>query len=431
MPYANEHACRLVAPAGFQKGRFRRVTQRIKNKVVGMIFGRLKGESKTTLQSVRFPKGTWSAKDARAVCKELGGTFEAAVAKAENPLARFVRVMKALVGTDVAKAAVPFQNLALAEDNTTWDAAKARAQLRRWASSDSSGHKDTINWAKYRRGFVWYDAADKENLGAYKLPIAYVANGSLKAVPKGIMASMAVVLGARGGVDVGGDRRACYNHLKRYYPKMKREPPQFGGSVAKSWAGMDDGQVREAITEALRGRPEFAREGDSDVGPWAQHLFEDHAIVRGTGGKLYRVDISELMGELVIGDPIEVQQEFAIVKRDDEQHLVTGVVLQPDMPDAQDDVMTAAEIEKAAHAYMKQGAQVRVQHGDGTTAGYADVVESWTAPQDIKFGEEIVKAGAWLMTMHVPDDNVWAQVKAGDFTGFSPRGIGYREVTHA
>src|SRR5690606_2540662 len=77
------------------------------------------------------------------------------------------------------KAVVPFQDLPLASKDRSWDADAARARVAKWASSDGSGDKDKIDWGKYRKAFVWYDAENAENFGAYKLPIADVIDGKL------------------------------------------------------------------------------------------------------------------------------------------------------------------------------------------------------------------------------------------------------------
>lgn len=74
MPLPNEHACRLRDPGDFEEGSFRSVLRG----GVRIILGRLKGETTMTAQTMRFPKGSFTAEEARARCKDHGGTFEAA-----------------------------------------------------------------------------------------------------------------------------------------------------------------------------------------------------------------------------------------------------------------------------------------------------------------------------------------------------------------
>lgn len=134
--------------------------------------------------------------------------------------------MNPKAGVVAVKAVVPFQDLPLASEDRSWDADAARARVARWASSDGSGDKDKVDWSKYRKAFVWYDAENAENFGAYKLPIADVIDGRLIAVPRAIYAAAAAVQGARGGVNIpDSDIPGVKRHLERYYKKMGKEPP--------------------------------------------------------------------------------------------------------------------------------------------------------------------------------------------------------------
>lgn len=78
MPLPNEHSCRILDPAGFQKGSFRRIKESSAGKTLWMIIGHLKGKTKTTLQAYRYPKDGWSAAQARTHCKDHKGSFTAA-----------------------------------------------------------------------------------------------------------------------------------------------------------------------------------------------------------------------------------------------------------------------------------------------------------------------------------------------------------------
>ncbi len=82
-----------------------------------------------------------------------------------------------------------FQDLPLADRERSWDGDAAKARVRRWADAT-----DVPN-AKYRDAHVWYDGEKKENFTAYKLLIADVIGGELRAVPRGVMAAAAVMQG--------------------------------------------------------------------------------------------------------------------------------------------------------------------------------------------------------------------------------------------
>ncbi len=121
------------------------------------------------------------------------------------------------------KAVVPFQDLPLASEDRSWDADAARARVANWAGGPD---KANIDWAKYRKAFLWYNSDEPENFGSYKMPIADIIDGKLMAVPRAIFAAAAAVQGARGGVNISdSDIPAVKRHLERYYRKMDREPP--------------------------------------------------------------------------------------------------------------------------------------------------------------------------------------------------------------
>jgi HK97 family phage prohead protease len=115
------------------------------------------------------------------------------------------------------KSAVPFQDLSLASRDRAWDASAARSRVESWAGGEK------VNFARYRRAFLWYDRAKPDEIGSYKLPIADVIDGELTAIPRAIFAAAAAVQGARGGAELDGDEEAVKAHLNRYYEKMARE----------------------------------------------------------------------------------------------------------------------------------------------------------------------------------------------------------------
>lgn len=130
------------------------------------------------------------------------------------------------------------------------------------------------------------------------------------------------------------------------------------------------------------------------------------------------------------GNPTDTpsQEVATILAKADDEHLVFGVILEPDKPDVHRDQITAAEIAKAAHHYMIEGHDVRVQHGTESVVGQAHVVESFIAPVDFEMGGQTIKAGSWVMGAHVPDPALWARIKSGELTGFSPKGPAWRSI---
>ena len=112
-----------------------------------------------------------------------------------------------------------------------------------------------------------------------------------------------------------------------------------------------------------------------------------------------------------------------IVKADDDKQLVYGVVLEPDGVDAQNDTVSKAEIENAAHIYLKDSRTVGDSHKEKAKAS---VVESYIAPVDFKLGGQEVKEGTWVMVVRINDTDMWKKVRAGEYTGFSIGGFSKR-----
>ncbi|MEN1969015.1 XkdF-like putative serine protease domain-containing protein [Lentibacillus sp. N15] len=108
-----------------------------------------------------------------------------------------------------------------------------------------------------------------------------------------------------------------------------------------------------------------------------------------------------------------------IDKEDEEQQLVYGVVYEPDVEDSHGDVMTAAEIEKAAHGFVKDARNIDKQHD--FESGVGEVVESYIAPADFDIGEHSIAKGSWVLVTKASDE-VWEDIKKGEITGYSMAG---------
>ena len=117
------------------------------------------------------------------------------------------------------------------------------------------------------------------------------------------------------------------------------------------------------------------------------------------------------------------QTNGRILKVDDESHFVTGIVYEPMVADAHDNYMTEAEIEKAAHWFMKNGDKIDIQHSFEEADGLT-VVESSVTKADQEIDGEAVKKGTWLMTVEIANDEVWKAIKKGEITGLSMGGVG-------
>jgi hypothetical protein len=139
--------------------------------------------------------------------------------------------------------------------------------------------------------------------------------------------------------------------------------------------------------------------------------------------------IKEPMGkkEVVEEDNDEEEKSVAksifvpLIKANAEEQTVTGVVLQPEVVDAQGDIMSAEVIRKAAHSFLSK-------YNKATQLGFMhkvfgkykfDLYQSWIAPQDVVISGTTIKAGSWIMTVHVGDKKIWKLVKTAKIKGFS------------
>jgi len=122
--------------------------------------------------------------------------------------------------------------------------------------------------------------------------------------------------------------------------------------------------------------------------------------------------------ELVLPiDYFEIQKDA----KGKEKRLVTGIVLEPDMIDAQDDMIKAAVIEKAAHLFLSKynkETKLGLMHTTFGDIGL-ELCQSFIAPVDYSVGKKKVKKGSWVMTTHVTDDSRWDDIKNRRLTGYS------------
>jgi len=116
--------------------------------------------------------------------------------------------------------------------------------------------------------------------------------------------------------------------------------------------------------------------------------------------------------------------EFHFLKLDKKQHVVGGVVYEPDTVDTQGDYTVTPEIEKAMYLFMMKYSQdthrIKVMHRG--VAYFFPILECFQPEQDTRKGNQTIKAGSWWMTIKVTNDEVWTLVEEGALTGFSMGG---------
>lgn len=154
-------------------------------------------------------------------------------------------------------------------------------------------------------------------------------------------------------------------------------------------------------------------------------------------GELLRLFESEREQYLPSGRPLHLSaderrpfvHQVPVVRLDDAQRVAYGVVLQPDVPDAQGHVMSAAEIEVACHRYVERAQALDVHHDREASDDEVKWVECWIQREPVtwRYGERETEVlpGSWCMGVKFYSDELWQQVLDGAITGFSPKGWGY------
>ncbi|MGE0327859.1 MAG: XkdF-like putative serine protease domain-containing protein [Polyangiaceae bacterium] len=117
----------------------------------------------------------------------------------------------------------------------------------------------------------------------------------------------------------------------------------------------------------------------------------------------------------------------ALIKDADpaDERYVLGIVLEPEVVDAQGDIYSPEEIRVAAHRFMEEFGGLGLMHRMRVN-DQVKVLESYLAPEDFELGPSTVKKGTWMLAVRVLSDELWERVKGGELTGFSIGGSARR-----
>ena len=129
-----------------------------------------------------------------------------------------------------------------------------------------------------------------------------------------------------------------------------------------------------------------------------------------------RIERIELKSE---EEEIEKDIEIVPIEKGD-QHIVYGIVYEPDTKDAQGDQANAEEIKKAAYSFMEHVQTFKVMHKGSKVK--IKILENYIAPVDFMIGKRKVKKGSWVLVTRILDETVWKNIKAGKLTGYSMAG---------
>ncbi len=108
-----------------------------------------------------------------------------------------------------------------------------------------------------------------------------------------------------------------------------------------------------------------------------------------------------------------------------DERFVLGIVLEPEVVDAQGDIYSADEIRQAAHRFMEEFGGLGLMHRMRVN-DQVKVLECYLAPVDFEVAGVTVRKGTWMLGVHVISDELWGQVKDGTLTGFSIGGSARR-----
>lgn len=203
------------------------------------------------------------------------------------------------------------------------------------------------------------------------------------------------------------DAAGRYEQLEKIYKDNLSTLPEFRQTPTRTAA--DRGQLDAAL--------EWARAFPGSTG----------AVVKLATSPYMLVGKNPALAQVGKADPMSV----GIYKVAPEQRMVYGVILRPNVLDAQEDIMTPEDVVKAAHYYLENSRVLKLRHGkdpvqkDDPVEGA--VLESYIAPCDFKLGAEDVKAGDWVVGVRVDDQGVWQKILDGEYRAFSPGGEGARQ----
>lgn len=146
------------------------------------------------------------------------------------------------------------------------------------------------------------------------------------------------------------------------------------------------------------------------------------------------IEITEGVKAVVgrLAEKAEKSTTIRIVKADEEsseERYVFGVVLVPNEPDSQGDIYDETEVRKAAHSFMEHfgGDTFKIMH-DGKAVDGVVVLETYLSKAAETYEGETFPVGTWFLATRVVNDDLWAAIQSGAFTGYSMGGTALREA---
>ncbi|MCP4677375.1 MAG: hypothetical protein GY854_18045, partial [Deltaproteobacteria bacterium] len=107
--------------------------------------------------------------------------------------------------------------------------------------------------------------------------------------------------------------------------------------------------------------------------------------------------------------------------RPGDERYVLGVVLEPEIVDAQNEIYSKEEIRRVAHRFLEEFGGLGLQHSFRIN-NLVKILESYLTPAGFTIAKKEIPEGTWLLAVRILDDELWDQVVKGELTGFSVGG---------
>jgi hypothetical protein len=147
---------------------------------------------------------------------------------------------------EAVKSVIPFQDWPIeVDEKVPWSNSSAGKRFRAWVSAADSADWSASDWAKFKRGHLWFDSSAADNLGSYKFQVVDVVDGQPKYIFRAASASLAILRGGRGAgpsADWWDDRDKMEGHVGRIYKKFGKTMPD---------KGFEDPEAEDALIKVI------------------------------------------------------------------------------------------------------------------------------------------------------------------------------------
>jgi len=145
-------------------------------------------------------------------------------------------------------------------------------------------------------------------------------------------------------------------------------------------------------------------------------------VLKKRGRTIPTTNIDRALFKSALQKKNEIDHPLNLIVKEGDEHIVYGIVYEPDETDTQGDTASADEIRKAAHGFVEHSQAIKMNHnGDQINAS---LLESYLAPQELQIAGRTIKKGTWIMSVRINDLYVWEKIKKGELSGFSMAGLG-------